>query len=254
MRSLRRRGWRAAVAMAAAFLVPAVAGAGAAGQPSSAPQRAKQDAEFAVRWDPAQGGPRDARAAARALGWRVRREESLRVRYYDAATPLADVPPGAQVVLRERRRKQGVELTLKYRSERAMTALPALDRWACPLGRKAEVKDEVDVSFDASASPGRAYSRSCSLERVADAAAVAARLGARPQPCESDVLRLRADPFKIEEWHLPDGGRLIEVSRNGRDSEKAAARFAREVVLELTSRLGAKPIASSKTAGSGCAR
>ena len=63
-----------------------------------------------------------------------------------------------------------------------------------------------------------------------------------------------ADPFKIEEWHLPDGGRLIEVSRNGRDSEKAAARFAREVVLELTSRLGAKPIASSKTAGSGCAR
>lgn len=214
-----------------------------AGQPEPA-------SEFAVRWDPAEGGPRDAGEVAKAFRWRVKDESTYVVRYYRATT-ASDAYAGMQVVIRERRSRERTELTFKLRSDRPMVGLPDLDLWTCPLGGKAHPKDEIDVSFTGAADVRRIHSRSCTVELDGEGSEIVSKLNARPLPCTSRMRRLRADDYKVEEWSLPNGTRLIEVSRNGRDRQDEMAQFGRAIVEPLH-RLGARPAARSKTAGSEC--
>ena len=64
--------------------------------------------------------------------------------------------------------------------------------------------------------------------------------------------RIEAGKLKIEEWDLPGGVTLLEVSRNGSNSEDDLESFQRDVVDKLLA-AGVQPSDRSKTEiGSSC--
>ena len=201
------------------------------------------DAEFAVRWDPAEGGPSTAAAVTRLLELRPGREESFEVRYYDAPTP-ASAPDSARVILRERSRDGGkTELVVKYRR-----AAPVTGKWTCPLGQRADRTAQVDIGFGPGGSVSRMYSYSCEVS----ADSFPASLHASPRACSISIARVTTDHLKIETWPLPNGEQLLEVSREARDSQSDLAGF--EAIVNRLIAAGAHPIAESKTALAGTCR
>jgi hypothetical protein len=65
------------------------------------------------------------------------------------------------------------------------------------------------------------------------------------------MTRYEADGFKIEEWLLPDGQRLLEISRNAEDGVSKRQSF--QVLVDQLIARGVRPADRSKTElGSDC--
>jgi len=208
-------------------------------------------AEFAVRWDPKQGGPASAHAVLSMLGLKATDTDVYEVRYF-TATQGTETLPGFDVILRERVKKKK-ELTYKLRGEKPLPAsAPSIGKWECALGAAAKKKDEIDVSFIADGQVKKVYSRSCEVDGDAATLAFPASLGAKPKGCKSSMTRLKAGDLKIEEWRLGPGAMLIEVSRNGKDNAAETEAFRKQIVAAV-SKAGAAPVDRSKSeAGSDC--
>jgi len=199
-------------------------------------------AEYAVRWDPSEGGLRDAKALLAFLGALGVTGEVYEVRYFDLPRP--DGAPADSTVILRQRRKGGAEaeLRLKYRRDR-----PLAGPWQCPAGSPFQKKEEVDVFVAGTGDSSRVYSYSCDLASEEPPRS----LSAVPKECASRVVRYSHDGLKIEEWTLPGGRRQLEVSRSATNSREELRRFE-----QLVSRLrekGIQPISRSKTElGSQC--
>lgn len=214
---------------------------------------AKDGAEYALRWDPTQGGPATPAAAMKLLKMRVRKTQNYEVEYFDVTLP-AGTPEGFDAIVRRRRSDTETELTYKLRGGEPLPSEPTLKDWRCPLPRPHERKDEVDVTFMADALTQAAYSRSCSHAGSARELAVPAALQPRAKGCASRMLRLAAKHLKVEQWHLADGSKLLEASWQGANNGRDRDRFRDEVVKPLLG-AGAAPLNRSKSAiGGACTK
>jgi len=225
---------------------------------------AAAQAEYAIRWDPSQGGPKTAAEALARLapGDNDIETDLFRVRYASEVKTPTDVV-GARAILRERERtsKARHELTYKLRSNSPLPSVPSFAGAQCPagplVGPKDETKDEIDVSFTGAADPVRAFSRSCTVQSTSAPPPVPEALQTRFAACESTTTRLglkQRGNLRVEEWRLPGGRIAIEASRTGPDTPKALKAFRREVVEPLTTGSNAiRPLSRSKTdLGSDC--
>jgi hypothetical protein len=212
-----------------------------------------QDAEFAVRWDPRQGGPATPQEALHGLRLEASAPSRFEIQYFEF-TPPSGVPPGFDAILRKRLTAGQAELTFKLRGGAPLPLQPTLKRWDCPLGATKDRKDEADITFVEAGRTILAYSRSCSIEsRHTDIQPPAALL-ARPKGCGSTMTRLRSGQLKIEEWKMADGSVLLEASRPGRHDEASKGDFERQVLQPLLA-LKVQPLERSKSAiGGDCAR
>lgn len=201
------------------------------------------DAEFAIRWNAREGGPATVDATLAVLAVRARHESRFKVGYFDLPA-TASAPAGFTAILRRREESdQRAELTFKLRGNRA------LEQWSCPLRNGGPPKAEVDVTFGKAGTLSRTYSYSCSRE---DSASAAAEFSATRKVCVTNVMRRQGARLKVEEWQLPGGVSMIEVSGHGANSEKALESFRARVVAPLLA-AGIRPAADSKTElGSRC--
>lgn len=207
----------------------------------SAAQALGASAEYAIRWDPAQGGPSTGTAVATLLGLDVDKVKVYQVEYFDIRAEGG----APAVIARRRTRGDTTQLTLKSRSTQGQGASAPSDA-SCALGGAATGKTEVDVTMLAGEQTQRATSISCTLEGSRDLA-FAPELHATAKGCPATMRRFRTDEVEIEEWAVRGGAqRLIEVSRKGADDAATSRRFLDTVVTPL---LAAKalPLAGSKT-------
>ena len=224
--------------------------AAAAAWPAGA---AVQDAEFAVRWDPRQGGPATPQQALQELRLKASAPSYFEVQYFDFTEP-AGLPAGFDAILRKRLTGGEAELTFKLRGSQPLPVLPPLKQWVCPLGATKERKDEADVTFVEAGRTITAYSRSCGIETRHTDIQPPAALQARPKGCGSTMTRLRSGKLKIEEWKMADGSVLLEASRPGKHDAASMGAFEREVLKPLLA-LKIQPLERSKSAiGGDCAR
>jgi len=214
--------------------------------------------EYATRWDPRVGGPASAEETLKVLGLAAKHREAFDIQYFDL--PLAAPASDVKRILRKRVSHGKVEWTYKYRgrSELPSTGAP------CPLGVAADWKNEVDVSvfFEpvSGSAPGssaarqpttaRGFSWSCSVK---SAGAAPIPLGGVARPCSSSMRRVETEKFNIEQWTLPGGSSVIEVSMKGPDVPATAEYFFARVVGPLAKVAGFTPDSRSKTEmGSEC--
>lgn len=199
-------------------------------------------AEYAVRWDPAEGGFANAHEVLAFLGAPQKTGEAFEVRYFDLEPP-ASAPPDSTTILRKRVKLGGkTEIRLKYRR-----TWPPGEKWECPNDAPYEKGEEVDFSFVGTGMPRRVYSYSCTLT----AQEPPPSLNAVPKKCSSRMIRYQFDGYKVEEWTLPGGNVKVEVSHSAKNTPAELAKFA-EFVSKLRDR-GVKPSDQSKTElGSHC--
>lgn len=214
---------------------------------------ATMDAEFAVRWDPKQGGPATPQDALRELQRKAGKPQHFEVQYFDF-TPPAGLPAGFDPILRKRISGGEAELTFKLRGDAPLPAQPTLKQWACPLGATQDRKDEVDVTLLGAGRVLTAHSRSCSIESRDLGLQPPAALQPQPKGCGSTMTRLTSGKLKVEQWQLADGTVLIEASRPGKHTPASQQAFEREVLEPLLA-LKVQPLQRSKSAiGGECAR
>src|SRR5437868_11477612 len=211
---------------------------------------AADGAEFAVRWDPSEGGPRSMEEVVALLALPHGKRKAFTVRYFSVVQPT-DLPPGTRAIARERSFGQRTEAMYKLRSDVPFPASGPLAAWRCPFEPYTKHKTEIDIGFTAEGLPQKSHSRSCdaggSLANV-----LPARFEAKPFGCSSQVLRIEADHIKIERWTLPRGELSFEVSWNGDDTDADLRTFTRRVVTPLLAR-DIQPLRTSKTElGSSC--
>jgi hypothetical protein len=77
-------------------------------------------------------------------------------------------------------------------------------------------------------------------------AAASSLLSARANGCPAAVTRKDSGRVRVEEWRLPGGAVLLEVSGGGADTSAALARFRLQVVVPLLA-AGIRPAPESKT-------
>ena len=211
---------------------------------------ANDDAEYAIRWNPQQGGPPSASDALKLLRLSPTESDAFVVEYFDVLLP-GDTPTGFAAIARQRTTKQKSEVTLKYRGPNRLPLTSTLEQWQCSLNGSAEKKEEVDISFGQASETKRMYSRSCSVKGDA-ATAIPNALDAKPKGCKSSMTRLKSKDMKAEEWQLSSGAKVIEVSLSGKDTKMELENFRRSVVDVLINR-GVTPLDRSKSEmGSEC--
>jgi hypothetical protein len=217
------------------------------------PCAAAQDAEFAVRWDPRQGGPATPQDALRELRLKASAPSHFEILYFGFEPP-AGLPAGFDAILRKRLSGGEAELTFKLRGGTPLPAEPTLKQWACPLGPAKDRKDEADVTFVDAGRTITTYSRSCGIESRGADIQPPAVLQARPKGCGSTMTRLRSGNLKIEEWKMADGSVLLEASRPGKHDAASMRDFERQVLEPLLA-MKVQPLERSKSAiGGDCAR
>ena len=225
------RQWHACAVAAAAMCV-------ALGSPSaSAAPTEPMGAEYAIRWNARDGGPKTGDAALTALKVRAQRTSLLNVSYYDPPPPPT-APPGFATILR--RRVEGdrdPEFTWKLRGDRALAG------WTCPLENARQSKMEVDVTFSAADIATRTYSYSCTSMGPHNGGP---GLDTGHKSCAAIVKRWEAGRLNVEEWRLPGDVVIIEVSGKGADTSDALEDFRRRVAAPLFA-AGVVPSAQSKT-------
>ena len=200
-------------------------------------------AEYAIRWNASEGGPRTGTEVLAVLNMRAKNTQGFKVNYYDFPS-MAKSPPGFSTILRRRVDGAAVtDLTWKLRGDHT------LSEWTCPLENSRHAKTEVDVTFSGPDRVNRMYSYSCSSATPESAAS---RLAAIPKSCSATVTRWEAGSLKVEEWRLARDVLIIEVSGNGANTPEGIERFRRRVVAPLFA-AGIAPSALSKTElGSHC--
>jgi hypothetical protein len=193
-------------------------------------------AEFALRWNAAEGGPKSAEAALAVLGLAAKRSTQFAVDYFDLPPPTT-VPAGFVPILRRSVDGAGrAELTWKVRGDHALMA------WPCELVN-GHPKSEMDITFTDSATTARSYSYSCT--QTFNPASLKA-LSAKIKPCPARVVRLEKDRIKMEEWHLSNNVLIVEASSNGANTPEVLAQFRGRVVAPLLA-AGVHPASDSKT-------
>jgi len=194
------------------------------------------DAEYAVRWLPSEGGPATAQDVLTLLDLGDAKMDSFEVRYYDAPA-TTHAPAHTRVILRERERDGSEdEIMVKYRR-----IAPLEGDWSCPLGGGAKRSSQVDVGFAPDGSVIRVYSYACEIR----ADSFPPSVHATPHACSIFFTRATAKKYKVETWPLPNGRALIDVSHVGPDSKKELAKFQAVVARLLDA--GAHPRSESKT-------
>ena len=180
----------------AALLLPALLAAALA---AAAPLPTVRDAEYAVRWDPRQGGPATPEEALRGLKLEPSSPRHFEVQYFDFAPPPG-LLPGFDAILRRRLSAGEAEWTFKLRGSGPPPAAPSLRDWPCPLGKTRDRKDEADVTFAEAGQVLTAYSRSCNLSAHDAGLTPPPALQARARGCGSTMTRHRAGQLKVELW------------------------------------------------------
>jgi hypothetical protein len=207
---------------------------------------AAPQAEFSIRWDPARGGPASPEAVLDALGRKPGKRSHFEVQYFDITRP-ADAPAGFDAILRKRSHGRTVQLTFKLRGGTPWPEPSSLQQWHCPLPAPNDRKEEADIAFLGAEQTHKAWSRSCSHDSRQPDIALPAALQAQPNSCRSTMTRLKSGDLKVEAWQLPDGSRLIEASRAGRDTPADHDAFRDQVVRPLLARQ-VLPLQRSKSA------
>jgi hypothetical protein len=207
----------------------------AAGEPT--------DAEYAIRWNARDGGPKSGAEVLAVLSVHARHTSDYRIDYY-GLPPAATAPPGFATILRRRTENAGRSaLTWKLRGDHALA------EWACPLRKSRNAKAEVDVAFGGADTVTRKYSYSCTTDSPDVAAS---ELSAERKACTSVVRRWDAGRLKVEEWRLPGDVLMIEVSGGGTNTPAATEQFRKRVAVPLLA-AGIVPLVDSKTElGSRC--
>jgi hypothetical protein len=234
-RQLRPMHIRATAVAAICVALCGPSASAATGEPTSA--------EYAIRWNARDGGPKSGDEVLLVLGGRARRTSLFDVSYYDVpSAPTA--PPGFATILRRRVDGAGAsDLTWKLRGDRALAA------WTCPFENSLQSKVEVDVAFSGADTVTRTYSYSCAS---ASPETAASSLAASLKACTAAVKRWEAGRLKIEEWRLPGDVLMIEVSGNGANTRVAMEHFRKRVAAPLFA-AGIVPSTQSKTElGSRC--
>ena len=80
----------------------------------AAPTLAIADAEFAIRWDPAEGGPQTADEVRTALGLQRGKEKEFVVQYFTVNQP-GNAAGDYKAIARERKTRTGADTTYKLR-------------------------------------------------------------------------------------------------------------------------------------------
>lgn len=205
-------------------------------------------AEYAIRWNAADGGPATAEAALAALGLEARITEEVTVEYLRIQRPH-DAPEHFTATLRERKKgATSYDLTFRYRPEEGHDA--PLATWKCPLP-DAKENEEADVTFLAGGATKRVCSHGCKVERKGEPVPIPAALHAERTGCANTVARLESDDFTIEEWHLAGGLVMVEVAWKGVDGAEDRDAFRHDVVDVLVA-AGVKPLDRSKTDAGAC--
>ncbi len=203
------------------------------------------DAEYAVRWDGKLGGPASAPQTLSRLGLAKTDEDTFTVQYFDMANPQK-TPIGFEPILRKRWTDKNTQVTYKYRGAIPLPAKPSLANWSCPLPSADDRKDEVDVSFLSMDEVKKSYSRSCTLKSKVPMRAMPRALEAKARDCTSSMRRLESGKLKIEEWSMPGGSVLIEVSRSGANTRSDLRKFQVDILAPLL-QMGVTPLDRSKT-------
>jgi hypothetical protein len=216
--------------------------------PMLSPSRASaapKAAEYAIRWNIAEGGPKTIETTLDVLSLKGAASDQYEVQYF-SFTPPKDAPSGFTAILRQRRKGKKFELTFKYRGDRTLAT------WTCPLSpTPSEQKQEVDVSILGS-EVSRAHSLSCTVESKSAPVVPPEGLAARPMTCTSKVTRVKAGDVKLEKWQFPGDITIIEVSQKGDDSPADLKKFQDDLATPLI-KGGIRPSAWSKTeSGSSC--
>jgi hypothetical protein len=196
---------------------------------------AGDEAEYAVRWLPSEGGPATAADVLKLLELGDPQMDSFEVRYYDAPA-TASAPSHSRTILRERERDGAEdEILVKFRR-----IAPLEGDWTCPLGGGAKRSSQVDIGFAPDGDVVRVYAYSCEIR----ADSFPPSVHATPHACSVFFTRATAKKFKVETWPLPNGRALIDVSHQGPDSKKELAKFQKIVGRLLDA--GAHPRSESK--------
>lgn len=198
------------------------------------------EAEYAIRWNPRDGGPQNAVEVLQWLEKKPKEPVHYSVRYFDLPRP-ASAPEGASVILRQRSKSGGkTQIRLKYRRPEPLTS-----EWGCPTD-EFEQSSEIDVAW-----LGQGQKTSVSYSCTLKAESPPAELAARPKPCMAQMTRYEVGGLKVEEWQLSGGDLLLELSRQEQDSPAGRQGFQR-LVDQLLAR-GVRPADRSKTElGSEC--
>ena len=198
--------------------------------------REPKEAEFAIRWAPADGGPQTPAEVLKLLGTPDVQPVNYEVRYFDDPAALA-APESTSVILRLRSMHDGrSEVRLKYRR-----AAPWASGWKCPAAMKFDRSEQVDVTFLDEGKQVRTYSYSCTL----DAAEPPPALHATLKSCSAFMVRYEAKRARLEEWVLPGGQVVLEVSHAAKNTAAELKRF--RLIADTLVAHGANPSALSKT-------
>lgn len=223
------------------------------------------NAEYAVHWNPAEGGPASLDAVKDLLALKKVKTKSFEVKVFSVKQPIV-LPLEVQIIARERTSEDGVESSYKLRADVPLDLLVPAVGLVCPFP-SATWDLESDViwgpSMDVPASapmpdplPTRIkFSRTCSVD-VSLRKALPASYEAREPDCTSSVVRYKGmtkgKEIKIEQWKLAGDGKLLEVSMKvAEDSVARRDDFNASVVAPLIA-ARARPSASSKTELSRC--
>ena len=115
---------------------------------ATAPERA----EYAVRWNIQDGGPKLADQVLAILKRTPANSEQYNVEYFDLPS-AASTPDDFLLILRRQVNSSGrSELTFKYRGDHPLAS------WVCPLAKPYRTKTEIDISFMDTDVVNRAYS------------------------------------------------------------------------------------------------
>jgi hypothetical protein len=178
-----------------------------------------KEAEFAIRWAPADGGPQTPAEVLMLLGTPDAQPVNYEVRYFDEPGALA-VPESTEVIIRLRSMHDGKsEVRLKYRR-----AAPWPAGWKCPAAKQV-----------------RTYTYSCTI----DLAEPPPALHAVAKACSAFMVRYEAKRARLEEWVLPGGQVVLEVSHAADNTAAELAKF--KVIADTLVAHRANPSALSKT-------
>jgi hypothetical protein len=195
-----------------------------------------KEAEFAIRWAPADGGPQTPAEVLKLLGTPDAQPVNYEVRYFDEPGALA-VPESTEVIIRLRSMHDGKsEVRLKYRR-----AAPWPAGWKCPAAMHFERSEQVDVTFLDAGKQVRTYTYSCTI----DLAEPPPALHAVAKNCSAFMVRYEAKRARLEEWVLPGGQVVLEVSHAADNTAAELAKF--KVIADTLVAHRANPSALSKT-------
>lgn len=212
-------------------------------------------AEFAIRWNPEDGGPQTPKEVVKLLNLPADDvdKDDYAVSYFSIDKPV-DVPTGYSVIARQRIKGKKTQLMIKYRGDQPLPNTYTSKSWECPLGSEAEAKYEVDVTLLADQKTKKAFSLSCSLESK-EAISFPNSLNATQRGSVTTMVRYSAKGvkkgIKIEEWTFKPCGekmeeKMLEVSKPGVDNEADLAAFTTEIAAKLLLS-GIVPLDSSKS-------